>query len=189
MKPTEILQEEHKEIRRMLRILGKVSQKLKDGEKVERDVLEKILEFIKVFADKCHHGKEEDLLFPAMEMAGIPREGGPIGVMLFEHNVGREAVKGIKDAMEEFYNGKENARKKIVENAEKYIELLDSHIFKEDNILYPMADMHLSEEEQKELLEKFEEVEKNIIGEGKHHSFIELLENLENYFNLKGGEE
>lgn len=183
MKPTEILKEEHKEIRRMLKILGKMSEKLRSGEKIERNVLEKILEFIKIFADKCHHGKEEDLLFPAMEEAGIPREGGPIGVMLYEHNVGRNAVKGMTEGIEEFYQGNENARKKITENAEIYIELLDSHIYKEDNILYPMADMHLSEEQQKELLEKFEEVEKNIVGEGKHHEFLELLENLEKYFN------
>lgn len=183
MKPTEILKEEHKEIRRMLKILGKISEKLRSGEKIERNVLEKILEFIKIFADKCHHGKEEDLLFPAMEEAGIPREGGPIGVMLYEHNVGRNAVKGMTEGIEEFYQGNENARKKITENAEIYIELLDSHIYKEDNILYPMADMHLSEEQQKELLEKFEEVEKNIVGEGKHHEFLELLENLEKYFN------
>lgn len=183
MNPTEILKEEHKEIRRMLKILGKMSEKLRSGEKIERNVLEKILEFIKIFADKCHHGKEEDLLFPAMEEAGIPREGGPIGVMLYEHNVGRNAVKGMTEGIEEFYQGNENARKKITENAEIYIELLDSHIYKEDNILYPMADMHLSEEQQKELLEKFEEVEKNIVGEGKHHEFLELLENLEKYFN------
>lgn len=184
MRPTEILKEEHKEIKRMLRILGKVSEKLKSGEIVEKDVLEQILQFIKVFADKCHHGKEEDLLFPAMEGAGIPREGGPIGVMLYEHNVGRNAVKGMTEGIEEFYRGNEDARKKIVENASTYIELLDSHIYKEDNILYPMAEMHLSEEEQRELTEKFEEVEKNIIGEGTHSKFIELLENLEKYFNI-----
>lgn len=184
MRPTEILKEEHKEIRRMLKILGKVSEKLKSGERVERDILEKVLEFIKVFADRCHHGKEENLLFPAMEEAGIPREGGPIGVMLYEHEVGRNAVKGMKEGIEEFYKGNENARKKISENAETYIELLDSHIYKEDNILYPMADMHLSEEQQDELFEKFEEVEKNTIGEGKHQAFLELIENLENYFNI-----
>ncbi len=186
MKPTEILKEEHKVIRRMLKILGIACEKLKNGEKIERDVLEKIIEFIKVFADKCHHGKEEDFLFPAMEIAGIPKESGPIGVMLFEHNVGREAVRGMKEGIEEFFNGNENAYKKIIDNAEKYIELLDSHIFKEDNILYPMADMHLSEEQQKELLEKFEEVEKRI-GEGVHNSLLELVENLEGYFNTKGG--
>ncbi len=188
MTPTEILKEEHKEIRRMLKILGKAAEKLKKGEEVERDVLEKILEFIRVFADECHHGKEEDLLFPAMEIAGIPKESGPIGVMLFEHNVGREAVRGMREGIEEFFNGNENARKKITENAERYIELLESHIFKEDNILYPMADMHLSDEQQNELLEKFEEVEKSM-GEGVHHSFLELIENLESYFNIKGGQE
>ncbi len=79
MTPTEQLKEEHQGIQLMLSILEKVCQRLESGGKVETGHLEKVLEFIQVFADKCHHGKEEDLLFPEMEKAGIPKEQGPIG--------------------------------------------------------------------------------------------------------------
>jgi hemerythrin-like domain-containing protein len=74
MTPTEQLKEEHEGIQLMLRILDKVCQRLASGVRVDTGHLEKILEFIKVFADKCHHGKEEDLLFPEMGKAGIPKE-------------------------------------------------------------------------------------------------------------------
>ncbi len=68
MRPTEELKREHEAIKLMLRILEKVSEKLESGEDVNTDHLDKILEFIQVFADKCHHGKEEDFLFKEMAL-------------------------------------------------------------------------------------------------------------------------
>ena len=178
MKPTEQLKEEHEAIKLMLRISEKVCEKLESGEEVDPEHLEQIVEFIKVFADKCHHGKEEDLLFTAMEEAGIPKKGGPIGVMLTEHDMGRGYVKGMSEAVAKYKAGDRKVSSAIVGNARNYIALLTQHIDKEDNILYPMADMHLSEERQKELLEEFERVEREKIGVGKHEEFHELLNHL-----------
>lgn len=178
MKPTEQLKEEHEAIKLMLRISEKVCEKLESGEEVDPEHLEQIVEFIKVFADKCHHGKEEDLLFTAMEEAGIPKKGGPIGVMLTEHDMGRGYVKGMSEAVAKYKGGDRKVSSAIVGNARNYIALLTQHIDKEDNILYPMADMHLSEERQKELLEEFERVEREKIGVGKHEEFHELLNHL-----------
>ncbi len=180
MKPTEQLKEEHKAIKLMLRILESICSRLEVSEDIPEEHLHKVIEFIRVFADRCHHGKEEDLLFPAMEKVGIPREGGPIGVMLMEHNLGRDYVKGMGEATTE------KDYKKFIKNARLYIELLGQHIDKEDNILYPMADMHLSKREQDELLEKFEKVEEERIGPGRHEEFHKLLDNLEKNY-LKGG--
>ncbi len=176
MKATEQLKEEHKIIKVMLEILEAICRKLEKGEDVPKEHLEGVVEFIKVFADKCHHGKEEDLLFPAMEEAGIPKEGGPIGVMLEEHNMGRDYVKGMSKSFssQDF--------KKFIENARGYIELLEQHIDKEDNILYKMADMHLSEKKQKELLPQFEKVEIERIGAGKHEEFHKLVHHLKKVY-------
>ena len=81
----------------MLKILDKVCARLESKEKVDPEHLEPIVEFFRVFADKCHHGKEEDLLFPEMEKAGVPKEMGPIGVMLAEHQQGRgDYDQGLK---------------------------------------------------------------------------------------------
>lgn len=179
MRPTEQLKEEHKAIKLILKILEKACVRLESGEEVNPEHLEQILEFIKLFADKCHHGKEEDLLFLAMEEAGFPREGGPIAVMLIEHNMGRDYVKDMSEDVAKYKASEHEASSKIVENARNYIALLTQHIEKEDNILYPMADMHLSEDKQRELIEEFEKLERERIGIGKHEELHKLLHHLE----------
>ena len=107
-----------------------------------------MLEFFSVFVDKCHHGKEEDLLFPAYEAAGIPNKNGPIGAMLAEHVEGRGYVKGMTEAFQGFKKGENYSGAGIVEYATKYISLLKQHIDKEDTVLYPMGDAKLSEGEK-----------------------------------------
>lgn len=178
MKSTEMLKKEHKAIKLMLKILGNVCNKLDNREKVNVEHLEKIVNFIKIFADKCHHGKEENLLFVAMEEAGIPKEGGPIGVMLEEHEIGRGYVREMGEAINKYKSGDKNSSREIVKNAREYIELLTQHIDKEDNILYTMADMHLTDEKQKELIDEFEKFEQEKMGAGTHEKFHHLLEEL-----------
>jgi hemerythrin-like domain-containing protein len=175
MRPTEELKKEHEAIKLMIRIMGSVSDRLESGKEVDPNHLESILEFIKVFADKCHHAKEEDLVFPAMEKAGIPRESGPIGVMPHEHREGRDFVKGMSEAVEKYKKGGKNAGMDVAKNARSYASLLSQHIDKEDNILYPMADARISGADQNELEKEFEKVETEKIGKGKHEKFHRLL--------------
>jgi hemerythrin-like domain-containing protein len=179
MKPTQELSHEHQAILLMIRILEKMSDRLESGEKVDPVHLEKAVDFIKIFADKCHHGKEEDLLFPAMEKTGIPRTGGPIGVMLHEHVEGRSYVKALADALPGLRTGDRAAARRFAENARNYGALLSQHIDKEDHILYPMADARLTPAEQKELEACFADVEEKIVGHGKHEEYHRLLEELE----------
>jgi hemerythrin-like domain-containing protein len=182
MKPTEVLKTEHEAIKLMLRILNGICDRLESGKDVDPQHLEQTLEFIRVFADKCHHGKEEDLLFPAMERAGVPREGGPISVMLVEHNQGRDYVKGMNEAFVKYKAGDHAAAAKFVENARNYVALLTQHIDKEDNILYMIADMHLPRAMQEEMVEEFEKLELERIGLGKHEEFHETLHRLQEVY-------
>ncbi len=181
MKPTEILKNEHRVIERMLSVLENLYKRAESGERINIEHAEKMIEFFKLFADKCHHGKEENMLFPEMEKAGVPKEGGPIGVMLFEHTQGRNFIKGMAEAVEEIKKGKDE-KFKFIENAKGYINLLKDHIYKEDNILFNMADMHLSHEVQSGLLEKFEKFEKEEIGEGVHEKFHNLVHEMEKIY-------
>lgn len=174
-KATGQLRAEHEGIRSMIKILEKVSEDINNA-KVED--LEKMVEFIKVFADKCHHAKEETLLFPALEEAGVPNEGGPIGVMLMEHDMGRSFVAGMSEALEKIKAGNKEAGKEFAENALGYGNLLTSHIEKENNILFHMAEMSFSKEKDEELLEGFEKIEMEKIGAGKHDEFHALLDRL-----------
>ena len=117
-----------------------------------------MINFLKFYADAYHHGKEEDILFPIYEQAGVPNKPGPIGVMLDEHVINRGFIKGMVEAIEDIKLGKDS-KKKFIENAQNYYELLQNHIQKEDNILYPMGDSRLSDPEHQNLLEKFEHFE------------------------------
>jgi len=182
--PTSILKEEHRVIERMLTILNVACEKLERGEEVSLDVFKKAIDFIRVFADSCHHGKEEETLFPIVEQRGLPREGGPTGVMRMEHERGRNFVKALAEAVERYEQGDEDAKAAIIENARGYTQLLAQHIPKEDDILYPLADKVLSHQDQKELLERFEKIERERIGEGKHVEYIRLVEKLEQQLKI-----
>jgi hemerythrin-like domain-containing protein len=178
MKPTQELSREHEAIKVMLRVVGRVCDRVDAGTAVEPDHLDRIVEFIQVFADKCHHAKEEDRLFPAMAAAGIPVQGGPIGVMLAEHVKGREYARAVKEAIPGYRAKDKDGTARLTANARGYAALLGPHIDKENHILYPMADRILSAETQKDLEREFARIEEEIVGHGVHERFHALLEEL-----------
>jgi hemerythrin-like domain-containing protein len=177
MKATQQLKDEHEGVNLMLRILGQVCRQLETTENLNKEHFESILEFLKVFVDKCHHGKEEDLLFPALVAVGIPQDG-PIAVMLHEHEMGRKYVRAMSNVFARYMAEDKSASKDIIQNSQSYIALLRDHIEKENNVLFVMADNRLSEKKQEELLEGFEKIEEERIGVGKHEEFHGLLEKL-----------
>jgi len=179
MKATEQLMAEHEGIKLMLSIMLKM---IENNAEPDKEHLEKAIDFIKVFADKCHHGKEEDLLFPALEKAGISKDRGPIGVMLSEHTEGREYIKNLSEAFIRYKAGDKTALSLIRENISNYVILLRNHIDKENNVLFMMADRFLTEGQQEELYEKFEKMEIEKIGEGKHEQYHKLLHEFQNRY-------
>jgi len=182
MKATSELMKEHEGITLMLNIMSRASDNIQKNNVLNTEHMEKIIEFLKVFADKCHHGKEEKLLFPELERNGMLREGGPIGVMLYEHTVGRSYIKYMSDAFSKYKSGDANALTLIADEMKKYVNLLTSHIHKENNILFPMADRVLNEKLDDELFAKYEKLEEEEIGHGKHEEFHQLLKQLKNIY-------
>jgi hemerythrin-like domain-containing protein len=130
MNATQELRAEHDGILLMLEILGRICNRMDTGTAVDLKHLEGIVEFLRVFADRCHHGKEEDILFPAMEKAGIPKEEGPIGEMLHDHDHGRSCIRRMNDALEKMQGGDETHRSSFIEAALEYTSLLKNHITK-----------------------------------------------------------
>jgi len=188
MSATQSLKEEHQIILRMTKILNVAASKLEKDENISPQVFRKAVDFIQTFADRCHHGKEQDTLFPLMGQRGIPTTEGPIAVMLIEHEQGRRYVKGLAETLTNYESGNKAAKRAIVENARGYAELLDQHIYKEDNILYPMGDRVLSQSDNEDLLEKFDKIEKERIGEEKHEYYLNMIEELEKELGISGGE-
>lgn len=177
MKAIEQLKNEHEGIKIVFRILRKMCDSLKSAQTLETGHFESILEFFQIFVDKCHHGKEEDLLFPAMIQAGIP-EQGPIEVMLSEHTTGRSHIKAISQAFTRFKSGDTAAAATIAHECEQYISLMVDHIYKENNILYPMGEKRFSQAVDEKLYQDFETLEEERIGQGKHEAFHEMINQL-----------
>jgi hemerythrin-like domain-containing protein len=168
---------EHEAILFSLKVLEEMSRRVKTGEQIPLSDITAIIDFLKLFADKCHHGKEEGILFPVLEAAGIPKHDGPIGVMLSEHQAGRGYIK----QMQEYAVCIPLDRNAFTEAADSYITLLRAHIDKESRVLFPMGDAKLSEAKHRELLKAFDEFEENVIGKGKHEELHKQLHE----FNIK----
>ncbi|GBC70213.1 hypothetical protein HRbin01_01923 [archaeon HR01] len=149
MKITEILQREHEKIRKALEILNeKVEEAGRTGE-LDIYFLKRFIRFSKGFIDEYHQAKEERCFFRYLEKRGIPREGGPIGVILYEHELGRSFLKRMHDAVSRYERG-EAGIDEVLDRCAEYIELLNQHIYKEDNMLYPLGDSAMGEEDQSE---------------------------------------
>ena len=101
MSATDVLKDEHRGVERMLAIVEAAGKRLEAGGDVLADLYLNAVDFFQGFTDGCHHAKEEEKLFPAMEKRGVPREGGPIGVMLAEHEQGRAYVRAMAEAAKE----------------------------------------------------------------------------------------
>jgi hemerythrin-like domain-containing protein len=118
-------------------------------------------------------------LFVALEEHGIPNEGGPIGMMLLEHEEGRTYVRAMFDALGKIEAGDPSAQAALCENAKQYLRLLREHIQKEDDILFRMADEVIADDEQRQLLKNFEAHEAEEMGAGVHEHYLKIVAELE----------
>ncbi len=185
MKATEILSEEHKVIVRVISALETAADRLEAGQDVPVSFFLDAADFIKGFADGCHHRKEEGVLFQSMAANGVPVQNGPIGAMLADHEQGRLFTRGMREAALRLQAGDREAVAvaaavaAVVENARGYANLLRTHIYKEDNILFPMADRAIPVDQQAQVFEGFEHVEHEETGEGVHEKYLAIAEKLE----------
>jgi hemerythrin-like domain-containing protein len=158
VRPTEDLVREHGDILAMIQVVREMVRRLDTGTAVDPDHIEKAIYFIRNYADKYHHAKEENLLFPAMYDAGVPKEGGPIAVMLAEHDEGRAYMQTAAEALERYRNGDAASATVLAASLRNYGALLEQHISKENQVLYPIADAHIGTTGQTELRWSFDHI-------------------------------
>ena len=178
MKAIEIMNEEHKYIIRMLHVIRKCCFKILNGEEVIYEDFDKIIDFVRNYADNHHHKKEEKILFVKMvEELGEPAEKAVKQGMLVEHDLGRLHITQLKEALENVKNGDEEAKLDVLANAISYTHLLERHIDKENNVVYKYAERQLDKSVldliNKECID-FEEKNKDV-----KEKYISLLEELE----------
>jgi hemerythrin-like domain-containing protein len=174
----EILEAEHRVIQKMVAGMSVLAEQLESGEPVDVPLLESIVAFLRTFADRLHHGKEESFLFPALIRRGVPSQGCPIGGLTMEHQKGRVMVGELADAIRGYAAGEPTARENVVKSLRALVPFYVSHIWKEDCLLFPLAGKVLTPDDQQGLMDKFETVEREL-GLDVHEGFDKLAADLE----------
>jgi hemerythrin-like domain-containing protein len=178
MKATQHLKDEHEEIKLMLSIMQKISREVGSGKNLNSEHFAKIIDFEKGFLDLLHHGKEELILFPAMEAKGVTRSEGSISLELKEHEMGRVFIQSLSKSFEDYKTDASKGALGIFAGLLNYSNLLRSHIEKENNILFWVADEVLNEDDQEEMMKAFEKYEKEVVGVNKLEEYRRTLKEL-----------
>ena len=177
-KAIEVLMNEHRLIEQVLGSLETFVAEVETGLDPERPVLADYGAFLRGFADACHHGKEEDILFQRMTERGFSRESGPVAVMLHEHRVGRGHVSVLREAGDGTGPLAAMETQLVLEHAGAFIPLLRTHILKEDRILYPMAMRLLTGPEMDAMETEFEALEARMRADGSYDRLHALADRL-----------
>ncbi len=182
--PTQMLENEHLVIAKVVGATSVMADRLEAGIAVDGDMLQGVVEFMRIFADKCHHGKEEDLLFPLLVKKGVPTQGCPLGALRMEHDKGRMLVKGLADAIEAYRKGDSEGKLAVIQALRGIAELYPNHIWKEDYLLFPMTVKVLNPEELLTLFHQFEQVDERM-GPDMHRCQEHFADQLSD--NTQGG--
>lgn len=182
---TASLRKDHDLIEKVIKAMEATIQLLEDGKHIPESILNPVIDFSKNFTDVCHHSKEEKALFPALEQAGMPRNMGPIAMMLIDHERSREIGKYMEKSAKEYIelDNPEN----LINYMKQYVEHITEHLWKENNRLFMMAEARLqyvSAKVDKELT-TIEESKLKETGKTREH-YEQLVENLtEDVLNQK----
>ena len=174
--PTEQLRDDHDMVLAVVGAMEREVASIARSRRVNTERVVQMVDFTKDFTDGCHHAKEERLLFPLLERRNAAA-GGPVSVMLSEHEAGRQATRAIDQALPEAGEN-ETARAAVAENLALYANLLRLHINKENTVLFPLADRILSVDDQKRLTEEFARVDHEDAGEGGRERYHEMAHQL-----------
>lgn len=177
MSAVETLEEEHKLIARVVRLLPAVSRSAEAGV-VDGEVLSDLADFFSAFTDGCHHAKEEDLFFPKLQQRGVSSRGCPVGTLRMEHHQGRSIVKALNSALERHRQGDAGASRSISAVLRDAAELYTAHIWREDFLLFPMSEKVLLAEDKESLVRDFARVQTQFDSafQQKYERLVESLE-------------
>lgn len=168
LNPIEELSHEHRYILKVVEALRILGEKIEGGEAVDIETLRGAAKFLRDFADVCHHGKEEAVLFPAMERKGVPESGCPLGALRSEHVKGRKLVASFHDAIETYASGESASEQRLITTIEAICRLYPDHIWKEDEMVFPMVERLFSAADIGQLRSDFDSAEARL---GEDHDW------------------
>lgn len=180
MDAIDIMVSEHDQIKRVLHVVRKMCIHIMNGKNVDIEAFYHVIDFVRNYADKHHHSKEENILFKKMSSdLGERVANGPIYGMYAEHDLGRLFIMNLENALEKFQQGDREAKVDIIANAIAYTDLLWRHIDKEDTAIYTFAKKSLSPEALEEINQKCEEVERTAAKDQVQKKYTDLVQGLE----------
>lgn len=184
MESIKIMVAEHENIRKMLKVIRKVCYRVMTNGEYDIADFPKIIDFVRSYADKLHHGKEEDILFVTMnkELDKLAKSGAITG-MFIEHDNGRLYMANLEKGVNNFIAGDDEARLDIIANSICYADLLDRHIEKENTAMYKFAENQLSDEAKSFVETESQKVEDEALKAGIQEKYIQLLNQLEEKYS------
>ena len=173
----EYLVAEHELIERAMAVLEAELHKLKDN-KADLFRVSRSIDFLLEFGDKLHNKKEEEQLFPLMETHGIPR-GGPIGVMLAEHQMERDLLTSMQPQLASLSSAEQSVRDAFVAQALDYLQVRANHIWKENDVLYAMGRRVFDDDKNTLLVNAFTAIDLETYGPDARSHFVAMVEEME----------
>jgi hemerythrin-like domain-containing protein len=167
---------EHRLIERMISQIERVLAQIESTQKIDPLFVDTAVDFIRVYADRTHHGKEEDILFRDLSKRTLsPEDQQVMKELIQEHVFGRQTTKALVEANERYRNGEESALREVANKLRTLVEFYPKHIEKEDKVFFPASRAYFTEEEDQAMLAEFWEFDRKMIHD-KYKLVVEELE-------------
>lgn len=165
MKTTAINQmtAEHRHIETVIKSLRDAITSLQNRQRLNVEKLRNVVEFLRVYADQRHHQREEALFFPILVKRGIPPQGCPISGLNNEHERGRTLVSALEEQIALYEQQRPEADQALRQTLQEIAKLYRHHLWMEDAMVFPMAEKLISEDDNRELMIKFGDLDR-VIG-------------------------
>jgi hemerythrin-like domain-containing protein len=185
MNPRDALREEHGQIMKILLVLQRLLMRLVNLEAEEAKDLEALIEFLEIYVDRCHHEKEEQILFPALSRTRSAEIDTLIRSLIEDHRQARMNMEQMESDAETLRSRTGADREAFRERAERYVELVRAHIRKENSALLPLIEESLSEPDRLQMAERFHELEKATLGSSRLETLLAVVRELSRKYSLE----
>ena len=153
MQPRGPLMIEHRLIERMISLIDKEVKKIEKNNILNQSFIDTAVDFIRTYADRTHHGKEEQILFRDLSRRKLSdKDKTMMGELIREHIIGRSTTADLDKSAAEYQKGDRAALPTVMQNLRKIADFYPKHIAKEDKVFFPSAMKYLSESEQGAML-------------------------------------
>jgi hemerythrin-like domain-containing protein len=167
---------EHRLIERMIGQIRRLLENIGSSRRIDPYLIDTAVDFIRTYADRTHHGKEEDILFRELGKKGLsPTDQTLMDELIADHIYGRRLTAALVAANDRYRQGENGALKDIQANLQALVDFYPKHIEKEDKIFFPASRRYFTEEEDQAMLQEFWRFDREII----HHKYRAVVDELQ----------